>query len=103
MDVWILVQRKWKVLEIVIPKFLPVHENFPVKPEVLLGIIEFETTKPRKRAPLKKKNSTLSVLSTDADAGPIAVTTIKHSFQIEMNDIAQFEDYHLTSKLSQSR
>lgn len=70
-------------LEIVIPKFLPVHENFPVKPEVLLGIIEFKTTKSRKRQPLKKKNSTLSVLSTDADAGPIAVTTIKHSFQIE--------------------
>ena len=70
-------------LEIVIPKFLPVHENFPVKPEVLLGIIEFETTKLRKRQLLKKKNSTLSVLSTDADAGSIAVTTIKHSFQIE--------------------
>jgi WD40 repeat protein len=74
---------KMESLEIVIPKFLPVHENFPVKPEVLLGIIEFETNKPRKRPPLKKKNSTLSVLSTDADAGPIAVTTIKHSFQIE--------------------
>lgn len=71
-------------IEINVPKFVPVYDTFPLKPEDIIGKVHIDASREKKRhPPLRKKDSILSRISLDTDVGPLMTTSIRHSFRVQ--------------------
>ncbi|VDI07613.1 Hypothetical predicted protein [Mytilus galloprovincialis] len=71
-------------VEINVPKYVPVYDNFPLKSEDIIGKVHIDASREQRRhPPLRKKDSILSRISLDTDVGPITTTSIRHSFRVQ--------------------